>query len=156
MAKKQGINKAIIVGNVGQNIRHAKDRNGKDVSFFSVATNTSWIDEQGNEHQYTEWHDIVAQGGYSKYVQKAVKTGTKLYIEGSMHKQKGQKDDVVYKTTQIRITEIQVMANGQSSEDNSNASSYVGQSQPQAAPQKSAPAPQPAPVADDEDDDIPF
>ncbi|WP_208425609.1 single-stranded DNA-binding protein [Salinibacter sp.] len=58
----RGINKVILIGNIGQAPELRYTQNGKAVCNMSLATNETYIDDEGNEVQNTEWHDIVVWG----------------------------------------------------------------------------------------------
>ena len=79
------INKAILIGNVGQDpeIRYTGDAsNGTKVATLRLATTERYKDRNGNLQEHTEWHNIVVWRNTADVVEKYVKKGTQLYIEG--------------------------------------------------------------------------
>ena len=78
------INKVILVGNVGKDpeVRHLE--NGTAVASFSLATSETYKDRDGNRQTRTEWHNIVLWRGLADVVEKYVKKGQMLYIEGRL------------------------------------------------------------------------
>lgn len=79
------INKVILIGNVGQDpeIRYTGDvNNGTKVATFRVATTERYRDRSGNLQEHTEWHSIVVWRNTADVVEKYVKKGTQVYIEG--------------------------------------------------------------------------
>ena len=81
------INNVILIGNVGQDpeIRYNGDvNNGTKVATFRVATNERYRDRSGNLQEHTEWHSIVVWRNTADVVEKYVKKGTQVYIEGRL------------------------------------------------------------------------
>ena len=79
------INKAILIGNVGQDpeIRYTGDvNNGTKVATFRLATTERYRDRSGNLQEHTEWHNIVVWRNTADVVEKYVKKGTQVYVEG--------------------------------------------------------------------------
>ena len=82
---KGTLNKVLLIGRLGQDpeIRHTK--NGQAVASFSIATNESWRDKEGNQQERTDWHNCVAFGPTAdKYIEPYVKKGTLVSIEGTL------------------------------------------------------------------------
>ena len=80
------VNKAIILGNVGDDPKIKTMQNGNEVANFSIATTDTWKDKQtGEKKEKTEWHRIVVfSSGLVGIIKSYVKKGSKLYIEGSL------------------------------------------------------------------------
>ena len=79
------INKAILIGNVGQDpeIRYTGDvNNGTKVATFRLATTERYRDRNGNLQEHTEWHNVVVWRNTADVVEKYVKKGTQVYVEG--------------------------------------------------------------------------
>lgn len=89
MASK-GINKVIIVGNLGQDPEVRYTPNGKAVANISVATSESWKDQQGQIQERTEWHRIVIWGKTAEVAGEYLKKGSQVYIEGKLQTRKWQ------------------------------------------------------------------
>ena len=82
---KGTLNKVLLIGRLGKDpeIRHTKD--GNAVATFSVATNESWRDKEGNQQERTDWHNCVAFGATAeKYIEPYVTKGTLVSIEGTL------------------------------------------------------------------------
>jgi len=157
---KQGVNSATVIGNVGQDPKIINNTNGDKVAMISVATGTTWTDEQGNPQQITDWHNIVGFKGAATYIEKAIKKGTKVFVEGEMKRKRWTDQNGQPRTdVQIHAKNIQVMANGRNdnTQQSTGAAHYASQGKSNTPAQQSAPAQQaqPEPV-DDFDDDIPF
>ena len=109
-----GINKVILVGNLGEAPSVRLSANNEQVATFSLATSESWKDKQtGQRQERTEWHRIVAFSGLAKICAQYLTTGTKVYCEGSLRTTKYTGQDGVDRwSTQVIISEMQILANG--------------------------------------------
>ena len=152
----RGVNKAIIVGNLGNDPDMRYTAGGAAVANISVATAESWRDkESGEQQERTEWHRVVAFGRLAEIIGEYLRKGSQVYIEGRIQTRKWQdKDGQDRWSTEIVANELQMLGG-----KGGGSANY--DSAPQTQPQQSAPAPQaassPAPApADDFDDDIPF
>lgn len=85
-----GINKVIIVGNLGQAPEVKYMPNGNAVTNISVATSESWKDQQGQLQERTEWHRIVAFRKLAEIMGQYLQKGSKVYIEGKLQTRKWQ------------------------------------------------------------------
>ncbi len=107
----RGINKVILVGNVGNDpeVRHLPS--GGAVASFSLATSESWKDKQTGEKQdRTEWHRISCFNRLGEIVGEYVRKGSKLYVEGSLRTRKWQDAQGQDKyTTEIIANEVQML-----------------------------------------------
>lgn len=147
----RGINKVIIVGNVGNDPEVRYMPNGSAVASISVATTESWKSKDtGDRQERTEWHRIVLFNRLGEIAGEYLRKGAKVYIEGSLRTRKWQdKNGQDRYTTEIVANEMQML-------DSRGAGAPGGQFE-SSAPQQSAPVQQAAPVGDDNfDDDIPF
>lgn len=104
---QKGVNKAIIVGNLG---RDPAVKNGGAV-LFSVATGESWVDKNSGEKvEKTEWHNCVAFGKLGEIIAKYVLKGSKVYIEGKMQSRKYTDKDGTEKTIhEVVVNELQML-----------------------------------------------
>jgi single-strand DNA-binding protein len=123
------INKVILVGNVGKDPEIRSFGNGSKVANFSLATTDIWKDKTTHERkEKTEWHKIVIYSvGLVNIVEKYVKKGTRLYIEGALQTRKwtNQQGEERYATEIVLqgfSANLQVLANNKVSEANSNNS----------------------------------
>lgn len=89
------VNKAIILGNVGKDPEIKSFNNGGRIANFSIATSESWKDKStGEKKERTEWHNISVQSdGLVGVVERYIKKGSKLYIEGQIRTRKWQDKD---------------------------------------------------------------
>jgi single-strand DNA-binding protein len=145
-----GVNKVILIGNLGADpeIRHLQD--GVSVANFNLATSEFFKDKNtGERREQTEWHRVVAWRRLAELTEKYLKKGSKVYIEGKLRTRKWEKDGVDRYTTEIMADEMTLLdkPSGQAQEQ--------GQAQGQARPASAAPAKTSAP-AGEELDDLPF
>lgn len=159
MAK--GINKVIIVGNLGQDPETRFSAAGAAITNASVATSESWKDkETGQKQERTEWHRLVFFNRLGEVAGEYLKKGSKIYAEGQLRTRKWQnKDGVDMYTTEIVVKEMQMLDSkggvGDVAQGAASQGAHGGAPSPQAAPQQ-APQQQAAPSNEDWDDDIPF
>ncbi len=170
----RGINKVILVGNLGGDPEVRYMPSGNAVTNVTVATSESWKDKQtGQMQERTEWHRVVFFNRLAEIAGEYLRKGSKVYVEGSLRTRKWQGQDGQDRyTTEIVASEMQMLDSRGGAGDAGGYQSQpdpmgYGQPQQQAprrqpAPQQQAPqqpqqAPQqPAPGFDDFDDDIPF
>lgn len=97
------INKVTLLGNVGKDPEIRSFQNGGRVANFTLATSESWKDKTtGEKKTATEWHNIVVKNdGLIEIVEKYVKKGAKLHIEGKLETRKWEKDGVAHYMTEI-------------------------------------------------------
>ena len=85
-----GVNKAIIVGTLGQDPETRYTANGSAVVNLSVATNESWKGKDGNKQERAEWHRIVIFGKLAEIAEQYLKKGSQVYLEGRIQTRKWQ------------------------------------------------------------------
>jgi single-strand DNA-binding protein len=80
----RGVNKVILVGNLGRDpeVRYTKD--GRAVATINVATTEVWNDQNGQKQEATEWHRVVAWGKLAEIVKEYLTKGRQVYIEGRL------------------------------------------------------------------------
>ena len=152
-----GINKAIILGNVGMDPEMRYTQGGLSVASVRLATSETWKDKTtGEQQERTEWHSVSFFGKLAEIVGEYVHKGDKLYVEGRIETQKWQGQDGQDRyTTKIIAKEMQMLS------PKSNGSGGGATGAPAPAPSRPSrppprPAPTPPPAAMDPDDDIPF
>ncbi|MEC7646236.1 MAG: single-stranded DNA-binding protein [Bacteroidota bacterium] len=97
-----GVNKVILVGNLGKDPEVKYLDNGVAVANFSLATTESYKNKQGERVNQTEWHNIVLWRGLAEVVEKYLKKGASVYIEGKIKTRKWEdKEGVTKYTTEI-------------------------------------------------------
>jgi single-strand DNA-binding protein len=103
----RSLNKAILIGNLGQDPEIRSTGSGQRVAQFSLATTRTWNDQQGQKQEKTEWHRIVAWGRLVDVIERYVKKGDRLYVEGEIqYRQYEDKEGVTKYTTEINLREM--------------------------------------------------
>jgi len=172
----RGVNKVILVGNLGQDPETRFMPSGGAVTNISIATSEQWKDKNtGQPQERTEWHRVVFFNRLAEIAGEYLKKGSKVYVEGSLRTRKWQGQDGQDRyTTEIVANEMQMLDsrgageggnyNQSYNQDNQYSDQYANQ-QPQQNTSPQAPAQQPqgggqqAPAGggfDNFDDDIPF
>ena len=168
MASK-GINKVILIGNLGRDPETRYLPSGGAVTNITVATSESWKDKQsGQTQERTEWHKVVFFNRLAEIAGEYLKKGTKVYIEGSLRTRSYDKDGQKHYTTEIVANEMQMLdsrggGGGGGGMDAADHGFDHGFDQPApsapsapSAPAARKPAPAQSAPAADFDDDIPF
>ena len=146
----RGINKVIIVGNLGNDPETKYMPSGSAVTNLSVATNESWKDKQtGEQKDRTEWHKVAMFGRLAEISAEYLRKGSQVYIEGKLRTRKWQdKQGNDRYSTEVVADEMQMLG-GRTG----------GGAPAMGGPPQSSPPPQGSPApsgGDDFDDDIPF
>lgn len=113
-----GINKAILVGTVGNDPEVKYIKEDLPVAKFSLATNETYRDKSGEKVTTTEWHNIVVWRGLAKVVEQYVKKGSQLYIEGKITHRTYEKDGQTKYFTEILVNTLQLLGKPNSSGTN--------------------------------------
>ena len=148
----RGVNKAIIVGTLGQDPEIRYTANGSAVANISVATNETWKDKStGEAQERTEWHRIVMFGKLAEITQQYLKKGSQAYFEGRIQTRKWQDNSGNDRySTEIVANEMQMLG-GRAGGGGGAPMESGGQAQSQSKPAPAETAPM-----DDGFDDIPF
>jgi single-strand DNA-binding protein len=144
----RGINKAIVVGNLGRDPETRHSAGGAAITNITVATSDTWKDKQtGQQQERTEWHRIVFFGRLAEVAGEYLRKGSQVYIEGRIQTRKWQDQSGQDRyTTEIVANEMQMLGGR-------------GENSPSRKPTESADSGgqnENSPGFDDLDDDIPF
>src|SRR5687768_3095209 len=105
-----GINKVILVGNLGKDPEVRTISNGALVATFSVATSETFTNKEGQKVDKTEWHNVVLWRGLASVAEKYLKKGNKVYIEGKLrYRQYDDKDGNKKYITEIEASELMLL-----------------------------------------------
>ena len=150
----RGVNKVILVGNLGNDPEVRYMPNGNAVANVSLATSDTWKDKStGEQQEKTEWHRVVFFNRLAEIVEQYVKKGTKLYVEGRLQTRSWEQDGVKRYSTEVVANEMQMLdSRGGVSQDCSD-SQIAAAPAAQSSQQQAAAPPQ---NFDNFDDDIPF
>lgn len=162
----RGINKVILVGNLGKDPETRYTQSNTAVTTLTIATSESWRDKNSGENQErTEWHRVVLWGRLGEIAGEYLQKGRQVYIEGKLQTRKWQDQSGQDRyTTEIVGSEMQMLggrAGGSASLDEGFSGGSQQSSRPAAsnapAPQNNAPQNNAPDMGDDfVDDDIPF
>ncbi len=161
----RGINKVILIGNLGNDPETRYTQSGAAVTNISLATSESWKDKQtGQPQERTEWHRVVFFNRLAEIAGEYLRKGSKVYVEGSLRTRKWQDQSGQDRyTTEIVGNEMQMLDSRGSGMGAPYPDQQAYDAPAPAAAQAPAPAAQPAggqpaPPAsfEDFDDDIPF
>lgn len=125
-----GVNKVILIGNLGKDpeVRHLES--GVAVAKFSIATTETYKSKDGNKVDHTEWHNIVLWRGLAEISEKYLKKGDKVYIEGRLRtRQWDDKDGIKRYTTEI-LADNMNMLGGKRDSDSNNTQAKVEEPPP--------------------------
>lgn len=150
-----GVNKVILIGNLGSDpeIRHLSS--GSVVANFNIATSETYNNKNGERVTQTEWHRIELWDGLARVAEQYLKKGQMVYVEGKLKTENWQDSDGNNRTTtRIRGLSMTMLGGRPESTGGESAPAPAQQSpNPAAATQPKA---DPAPPTDDETDDLPF
>lgn len=106
----RGINKVILVGNLGNDPEVRYSQSGSAITTISVATSESWKDKNGEQQERTEWHRVKFFGRLAEIAGEYLKKGRQVYIEGSLRTEKyTDKSGVEKYSTDIIANEMQML-----------------------------------------------
>lgn len=140
------VNKVILVGNVGRDPETRHLDKGVAVSNFSLATAENYTSKTGEKVSTTEWHNIVAWRGLAEVVEKYVKKGSQLYIEGRLKTRMYEKDGIKHYVTEIYADTMQLLGKREGQAEIPGQPAQSEQLQAVSEPDFSQP----------EEDDLPF
>lgn len=136
----RSVNKVILVGNLGKDPELRYTNSGVAVATFSIATNESWKDPEGNLQERTQWHNIVAWRKLAEICGEYLKKGNKVYVEGRLqHRNYDDKNGVKRYVSEIVLDEMVML-------DSKGASQSMDQTPPAQQEEQRA----------DKADDLPF
>jgi len=138
----RSINKVILIGNMGQDPELRYTSAGVAVATFTLATNESWKDQDGNTQERTQWHNLVAWRKLAEICGEYLKKGSRIYIEGRLqYRNYDDKNGVKRYVTEIVLDQMMML-------DSKGAGQSSGSTAPSAPPvEESGP---------DKVDDLPF
>ena len=155
----RGINKVILVGNLGNDPETKYTQGGMAITKISLATSSVRKDKDGNQQERTEWHRVTFFGKLGEIAGEYLRKGSQCYVEGSIRYDKYTGSDGVEKySTDIIADEMQMLGGrGEGGGSGGGGERMARPQRQESAPQqRQAPSRQPAPADDFSDDDIPF
>ena len=142
-----GVNKVILVGNLGADPEARSLNNGGEVVNMRVATSENWKDRDGNRQERTEWHRVVLWGKTAEALQEYLTKGKQIYVEGRLQTREWtNKEQQKVKTTEIVADKVVLLGGGGGGEGRMGGGRPVRETVPADTGHVDAPS----------DDDIPF
>ena len=154
-----GVNKVILVGNLGADPEARSLNNGGEVVNMRVATSETWKDRDGNRQERTEWHNVVIfNENLGRVAKSYLRKGSKVYLEGQIQTRKWQGQDgndrytteIVLQKFRGELVLLDAAGGGGGGRSDYGDSDFGG------GPSKPQARPQPATFTNDLDDDVPF
>ena len=159
------VNKVILIGNVGVDPEVRTLENGVKMARVRLATTERLFDRQNNTtKEHTEWHTVILWRGLADVVDRFVKKGSQIYVEGRLRTREWERDGVKHYSTEIMADQMNLLGRRNDAGDTA-ANSYQapqggGYQQPQqpayAAPQPVAQQAAPVTAPEEDPDDLPF
>ncbi len=139
------VNKVILIGNLGDDIKMHYFDGGNSIGRFPIATSESYTNKQtGEKVTNTDWHNIVVRNKLAEICEKYLSKGDKVYVEGKLKNRQWEQDGVKRYSTEVHVNEMTFLSTKKNLENNNN-------------PQQNQPAnPTTKSVAPAENDDLPF
>ncbi|MFT4738148.1 MAG: single-strand DNA-binding protein [Cyclobacteriaceae bacterium] len=153
-----GVNKVILVGNLGKDPEVRYLENGSVVANVTIATSESYKDKSGNKIENTEWHDLEMWDGLAKIAEQYLTKGKTIYAEGRIKSDTWQ-DDQGNNRKKVRIRVQNMTMLGSAGGNNSGQQDNISPDAKPNSPAMNPPAPQAVPAPDNSDDptdDLPF
>lgn len=140
------VNKVILIGNLGDEVKMHYFDGGNAVGRFPIATSESYTNKQtGEKVTTTDWHNIVVRNKLAEICEKYLTKGDKVYVEGKLKNRQWEQDGVKRYSTEVQVTEMTFLSTKKSTENTNKTQEN----------QPSSPA-TPKSVAPQENDDLPF
>jgi single-strand DNA-binding protein len=147
----RGVNKVILIGNLGKDPEVRYFPNGDAICNVSIATSEAWTDKQtGEKQEHTEWHNVSFRRKLAEVAGQYLKKGSKVYVEGTLRTRKWQKDGIDRYTTEVIVQDLQMLDGRPQDSGSRGPDNATTRERPQSKPTTSQ---QDTPF---EDDDIPF
>jgi single-strand DNA-binding protein len=138
------VNKVILIGNLGDDIKMHYFDGGNSLGRFPIATSESYTSKQtGEKVTTTDWHNIVVRNKLAEVCEKYLSKGDKVYVEGKLKNRQWEQDGVKRYSTEIYVNEMTFLSTKKNLSNNS-------------PPQNQQPDATPKPVAPEKNDDLPF
>ena len=144
------INKVILIGNLGDEVKMHYFDDQNCVGRFPIATSESYTNKQSGEKvTNTDWHNIVVRNGLAKVCEKYLTKGDKIYVEGKLKNRQWEQDGVKRYSTEVQVTEMTMLSTKKNAVYTQNTANTQTKVQPtEATAQKT--------VAPETEDDLPF
>jgi len=117
----RGLNKVMIIGNLGQDPEMRYTPSGKPLTKFRMAANRSWTTDDGQKQTETEWFNIIAWGKLAEICNQYLSKGQRVYVEGRLHTRNWTDDEGNYRSATEVVAKEMIMLDGRSQEEQGEA-----------------------------------
>lgn len=107
-----GLNRATLIGRLGRDPEIKYTQSGAAVCNFSMATSENWTDKAGEKQEKTEWHRVVAFGKPAEILEKYLKKGDQVFIEGKLQTRQYDKEGQTHYSTEVVVTGFTFLGGG--------------------------------------------
>lgn len=140
------INKVILIGNLGDDVKMHYFDDKNSVGRFPIATSESYTNKTtGEKVTTTDWHNIVVRNKLAEICEKYLSKGDKVYVEGKLKNRQWEQDGVKRYSTEVQVHEMTFLSTKKNAENSNNSSANIQNS-----------STKPKSVATEENDDLPF
>ena len=152
-----GVNKVILIGNLGKDPEVRYLESGAAVANLTLATTEKYKDRNGNQVENTEWHDLEMWEGLAKIAEQYLKKGSSIYVEGKIKTDSWQDDQGNKKyRTRIRVQQMTMLGGGSGGSNAGGAPLQTSEPISNSPGEVQPPVDAPAPKEDTSIDDLPF
>lgn len=140
------INKVILIGNLGDDVKMHYFDDKNSVGRFPIATSESYTNKTtGEKLTTTDWHNIVVRNKLAEICEKYLSKGDKVYVEGKLKNRQWEQDGVKRYSTEVQVHEMTFLSTKKNAENSNNSTANIQNS-----------STKPKSVATEENDDLPF
>ena len=140
------INKVILIGNLGDDVKMHYFDDKNSVGRFPIATSESYTNKTtGEKVTTTDWHNIVVRNKLAEICEKYLSKGDKVYVEGKLKNRQWEQDGVKRDSTEVQVHEMTFLSTKKNAENSNNSTANIQNS-----------STKPKSVATEENDDLPF
>ena len=140
------INKVILIGNLGDDVKMHYFDDKNSVGRFPIATSESYTNKTtGEKVTTTDWHNIVVRNKLAEICEKYLSKGDKVYVEGKLKNRQWEQDGVKRYSTEVQVHEMTFLSTKKNAENSNNSNANIQN-----------PSTKPKSVATEENDDLPF
>jgi single-strand DNA-binding protein len=140
------INKVILIGNLGDDVKMHYFDDKNSVGRFPIATSESYTNKTtGEKVTTTDWHNIVVRNKLAEICEKYLSKGDKVYVEGKLKNRQWEQDGVKRYSTEVQVHEMTFLSTKKNAENSNNSTANIQNS-----------STKPKSVATEENDDLPF
>ncbi|NTV06244.1 MAG: single-stranded DNA-binding protein [Chlorobiaceae bacterium] len=151
----RGLNKVMLIGRLGGE-PESRLAGSTTVANFTIATSEKFKNQQGEVQERTEWHRIVAWGRLAEICKEYLHKGSQVYVEGKLQTRNWEKEGVKQYTTEIVISEMQMLDGKPSGSGQYEGGPTGYERQQTTSDHQLPPAPPSVPMLENEKDDLPF